>query len=107
MAAKEKLWTTSEVLRRTGRSPEPGELFWFLFDEYDEIVKRQASGRFSWESMLFATRAMDLRGANGKPVRSIATLRRTLDLVVEVKRWEAETRQNTQRLLRTPAVGHA
>jgi hypothetical protein len=50
---------------------------------------------------------MDLRSASGKPIRSIAILRRTLALVVELKRWEAETKANTQRLLRTPALGHA
>ena len=53
MPGNERVWTTAEVLRRTGRSPEPGELFWFLYDEWDEVLERQASGRLSLDSMLF------------------------------------------------------
>ena len=107
MAKVERLWTTAEVLRRTGRSPEPGELFWFLYDEYDEILEHQVSGRFSWDAMLFATQAMDLRGANGKPVRSKATLRRTLALVAALKERNAERKEAAWRLLRAPVSGNA
>ena len=107
MPGNERLWTTAEVLRRTGRSPEPGELFWFLYDEWDEVLERQASGRLSLDSMLFATRAMDLRGANGEPVRSKATLRRTLTLVAETKQRQTEKREAARLLLRTPAFGNA
>jgi len=107
MPGNERVWTTAEVLRRTGRSPEPGELFWFLYDEWDEVLERQASGRLSLDSMLFATRAMDLRGANGEPVRSKATLRRTLTLVAETKQRQTEKREAARLLLRTPAFGNA
>jgi hypothetical protein len=88
-------------------SPEPGELFWFLYGERDEILERQAGGRLSSDSMLFATRAMDLRGADGKPVRSKATLRRTLALVAEQKQREARKREAARLLPRMPAFGNA
>src|SRR5664279_4984955 len=74
MPGNERVWTTAEVLRRTGRSPEPGELFWFLYDEWDEVLERQASGRLSLDSMLFATRAMDLRGAAWSPRKAVRWL---------------------------------
>jgi len=51
MPGNERVWTTAEVLRRTGRSPEPGELFWFLYDEWDEVLERQASGRLFLDSI--------------------------------------------------------
>jgi hypothetical protein len=83
---------SAAVLARIARHPARGEVFWWLYDHYDEIKVRTFGTRISWGTLLTELTALGLTNARGQPVRRPKALQLTYRRVRQLKRREAEAR---------------
>jgi hypothetical protein len=83
---------SAAVLARITRHPARGDVFWWLYDHYDEIKVRTLGTKISWLTLLADLTALGLTNAHGQPVRTTKALRNTYHRVGQLKRREAEAR---------------
>jgi hypothetical protein len=83
---------SAAVLARITRHPARGDVFWWLYDHYDEIKVRTLGTRISWRTLLADLTALGLTNAHGQPVRRTEALKLTYHRVSQLKRREAEAR---------------
>jgi hypothetical protein len=96
----------AQVVERQHRDPTRGEVYWFLWDEHDSIMKRTAGRRMSWKTMLADIQALGLTNGAGRPLDSVETLRSTFATVRRDKKRETEVKQQkaaaSRRVTNTP-----
>ena len=64
------------ILKIAARGPERSSLFYYLYDNHDEIARASAGRRIRWEPMAVSFISLALTDGDGKPA-SAATARKT------------------------------
>jgi len=90
---KRRLPGAVAVLDRLEHNPSHGEVYWFLWDQYDAIVERTRGRRMPWKTLLDEIQKLGLTNGSGKPLDNIRTLQSTWAAVQRDKRRQAEAKQ--------------
>ncbi len=82
--------TVDEVFAEISRDPVRGEIFWWLYDNYDQIEAGSVGRRLSWKRMVARVTDLGLKDGAGNTTPKPRALRRTFDRVCKLRRREAE-----------------
>ena len=90
------------MLDRLAQDPSHGEVYWFLWGQYDAVVERTRGRRMPWKTLLAEIQKLGLANAAGHPLDNIRTLESTWVAVQRDKRREAEAKQQRATERRRP-----
>ena len=74
------------VLQIVARGPERSSLFYYLYDNHDEIARASAGRRIRWQPMAARLNELDLTDGHGKPATAEATRQTWIKVRKEVRK---------------------
>jgi hypothetical protein len=92
----------AEVVREITHDPARGDIFWFLYREFEVIRAESEVRRISWKAMAAKVARLGLEDGAGNVGTGPRALRKTFDRVCDLKRREAAAKQKNAAVLRRP-----